>query len=84
MFSAVPPITDILGGRAVHGTFPFQIQHYANKQYHPFRANHGFCEVRFAPMSGHRETQSPRPKTCTKAVVLTRERSPNDSSFAPA
>jgi hypothetical protein len=37
--------------------------HSANKQYHPFRANHGFCEVRFAPMSGHRETQSPSPKS---------------------
>jgi hypothetical protein len=34
----------------------FHIQHSANKQYHPFRANHGFCEVRFAPMIGHRET----------------------------
>jgi hypothetical protein len=41
----------------------FHIAHSANKQYHPFRANHGFCEVRFAPMSGHRETQSPSPKS---------------------
>jgi hypothetical protein len=41
----------------------FHSHHSANKQYHPFRANHGFCEVRFAPMSGHRETQSSSPKS---------------------
>jgi hypothetical protein len=41
----------------------FHSHYSANKQYHPFRANHGFCEVRFASMSGHRETQSSSPKS---------------------
>jgi hypothetical protein len=30
MFSALTPTADILGERAVHGAFPFQIHHYAN------------------------------------------------------
>jgi hypothetical protein len=33
----------------------FHIFHYASKQDYPFRADQGFCEVRFAPMTGHRE-----------------------------
>jgi hypothetical protein len=32
MFSALTPTADILGERAVHGAFPFQIHHYANRQ----------------------------------------------------
>ena|ERR1700761_8311200 len=38
----------------------FQIQHSANRQNRPFRADHGFREVRLALMSEHRETQQVR------------------------
>lgn len=47
----------------------FQIQHSANKQYHPFRANHGFREVRLAPMSEHRETWSPSPTDAISEIL---------------
>jgi hypothetical protein len=30
MYSALTLTADILGERAVHGAFPFQLQHYAN------------------------------------------------------
>jgi hypothetical protein len=41
IFSALTPIADILGGRAVHGNeggrFPFHSQHYANSGSSAFR-----------------------------------------------
>jgi hypothetical protein len=44
--------------------------HSANKQYPAFRANHGFCEVRFGSHCGLKSDSAPSPKSADSVAKV--------------